>query len=55
VLELRYGLAGEGPMTLEDIGLKVGVTRERVRQIEARTLLRLKASHEGSRLEGTLE
>jgi RNA polymerase primary sigma factor len=55
VLELRYGLAGEGPMTLEDIGLKVGVTRERVRQIEARTLLRLKASHEGGRLEGTVD
>jgi RNA polymerase primary sigma factor len=55
VLELRYGLGSEGPMTLEDIGLKVGVTRERVRQIEARTLLRLKASHEGGRLEGTIE
>jgi RNA polymerase primary sigma factor len=54
VLELRYGLRGEGPMTLEDIGRKVGVTRERVRQIEARTLMRLKASQEGSRLEGTV-
>jgi RNA polymerase primary sigma factor len=55
VIELRYGLAGEGPMTLEAIGDRVGVTRERVRQIEARTLMRLKASHEGARLEGTLE
>jgi len=55
VLELRYGLGEEGPLTLEDIGSKVGVTRERVRQIEARTLLRLKASYEGGRLEGTVE
>jgi RNA polymerase primary sigma factor len=55
VLELRYGLGSEGPLTLEDIGTKVGVTRERVRQIEARTLLRLKASTEGGRLEGTVE
>jgi RNA polymerase primary sigma factor len=55
VLELRYGLAGEGPMTLEDIGLEVGVTRERVRQIESRTLMKLKNSGAGSRLEGMVE
>ena len=34
VIELRYGLDPEGPMTLEDIGHRVGLTRERVRQIE---------------------
>jgi RNA polymerase primary sigma factor len=55
VLELRYGLAGEGPMTLEQIGTQVGVTRERVRQIESKTLLKLKNSGEAGRLEGTAD
>jgi RNA polymerase primary sigma factor len=53
VLELRYGLSSEEPMTLEAIGSEVGVTRERVRQIEARTLAKLKNSREGKRLEDT--
>lgn len=34
VIKLRYGLTGEKPMTLDEIGEKIGVTRERVRQIE---------------------
>ena len=55
VLELRYGLAGEGPMTLEEIGTHVGVTRERVRQIESKTLMKLKNSGEAGRLEGTAD
>ena len=42
VIELRYGLGDKGPMTLEDIGHEVGVTRERVRQIESKTLAMLK-------------
>ena len=53
VLELRYGLSTEEPMTLEAIGSEVGVTRERVRQIESRTLAKLKNSREGKRLEDT--
>jgi Sigma-70, region 4/Sigma-70 region 3 len=44
VIELRYGLGDKGPMTLEDIGAEVGVTRERVRQIESKTLAMLKSS-----------
>jgi RNA polymerase primary sigma factor len=52
VLELRYGLAAAGPMTLEDIGAQVGVTRERVRQIESRTLSKLKLSKDADRLRG---
>ena len=44
VIELRYGLDPEGPMTLEEIGRRVGLTRERVRQIEVKTLQMLKAS-----------
>jgi RNA polymerase primary sigma factor len=41
VLELRYGLRGEEPMTLEEVGKAFGVTRERIRQIETRTLAKL--------------
>ena len=50
VLELRYGLSSEEPMTLEAIGSEVGVTRERVRQIESRTLAKLKNSREAQKL-----
>jgi RNA polymerase primary sigma factor len=42
VLELRYGLKGERPRTLEEVGDRFGVTRERIRQIESKTLNRLK-------------
>jgi RNA polymerase primary sigma factor len=55
VIELRYGLGPEDPMTLEDIGQEVGVTRERVRQIESKTLAMLKSSGGADRLEGTYE
>ncbi|GAC1323930.1 MAG: RNA polymerase sigma factor RpoD [Thermoleophilaceae bacterium] len=52
VLELRYGLASGEPMTLEAVGSEVGITRERVRQIESRTLSKLKNSFEAQRLRG---
>ena len=42
VLGWRFGLSGEEPMTLEAIGRKLGVTRERVRQIEGAALGRLR-------------
>lgn len=41
VLRLRFGLNGEGAMTLKEIGEKIGLTRERVRQIEKESLLKL--------------
>ncbi|MAG57903.1 MAG: RNA polymerase subunit sigma [Planctomycetes bacterium] len=41
ILKLRYGLGGAAPMTLKEIGQKVDLTRERVRQIEQRALLGL--------------
>jgi RNA polymerase primary sigma factor len=41
ILELRYGLGGQQAHTLEEVGKRFGVTRERVRQIETRTLRRL--------------
>jgi RNA polymerase primary sigma factor len=43
VVTLRFGLDGEDAMTLERIGRRMGVTRERVRQIEAGALKRLRA------------
>jgi RNA polymerase primary sigma factor len=42
VLQLRYGLGGEQPRTLEAIGRTLEVTRERARQIESRALEKLK-------------
>jgi len=41
VLELRYGLSGQRPLTLEEVGQAFGVTRERIRQIETNTLKKL--------------
>ena len=42
VIELRYGLSGSEPLTLEEVGRAFGVTRERIRQIENNTLKKLK-------------
>jgi len=41
VIELRYGLTGQQPLTLEEVGRYFGVTRERIRQIENNTLKKL--------------
>jgi len=41
VLRLRFGLNGDGPLTLKEIGKQVGLTRERVRQIEKESLEKL--------------
>jgi len=43
VLRLRYGLRGDPPHTLHQVGTVMGITRERVRQIEASALRRLRA------------
>jgi RNA polymerase primary sigma factor len=42
ILRLRFGLSGDRVLTLEEIGSRLGVTRERVRQLEERALVRLK-------------
>jgi RNA polymerase primary sigma factor len=44
VLELRYGLDGEQPHTLDEVGQTFNVTRERIRQIESHTLRKLLAN-----------
>jgi len=44
ILRLRYGLEGEDPLTLKQIGTRIGLTRERVRQIEHEALKRLRCS-----------
>ncbi len=44
ILKLRYGLDGEDPMTLKEIGERIGLTRERVRQIEHEALGKLRDS-----------
>jgi RNA polymerase primary sigma factor len=50
VIELRFGLNGEPPCTLEEVGRAFGVTRERIRQIENNTLKRLESLPEAQGL-----
>ncbi len=42
ILSLRYGLTGEDPLTLKEIGARIGLTRERVRQLEHQALKKLR-------------
>ena len=52
MISMRYGLDGEEPKTLEEVGRAFGLTRERIRQIETHTLRKLKALPEAERLRG---
>ncbi|HEY2183236.1 MAG TPA: sigma-70 family RNA polymerase sigma factor, partial [Gaiellaceae bacterium] len=47
VLSLRFGLDGESPQTLEEVGGELGITRERVRQLETRALRELRQTAPG--------
>ena len=53
VIELRYGLTGLEPLTLEEVGNTFGVTRERIRQIENNTLKKLQHLPEAQMLRET--
>jgi RNA polymerase primary sigma factor len=50
VIEMRFGLGGDRPYTLEEVGRAFNVTRERIRQIETHTLKKLEALPEAQRL-----
>jgi RNA polymerase primary sigma factor len=50
VLELRYGLDGEQPRTLDEVGRTFNVTRERIRQIENQSLKKLRALADSQKL-----
>ena len=50
VLELRYGLIDNHPRTLEEVGKEFGVTRERIRQIEAKAIKKLRHPNRAKRL-----
>jgi RNA polymerase primary sigma factor len=55
IIELRFGLADGRPRTLEDVGREVGLTRERIRQIEAKALTKLKSFRQAQGLRGFLD
>jgi RNA polymerase primary sigma factor len=55
VLELRYGLGGEHPRTLDEVGRAFNVTRERIRQIENQSLRKLQNLAEAQKLRDDIE
>ena len=55
VLELRYGLGGGHPRTLDEIGRTFNVTRERIRQIENQSLKKLQNLPEAQQLHDDVE
>jgi RNA polymerase primary sigma factor len=55
IIQLRYGLQDGHYRTLEEVGREFGITRERIRQIEARVLRKLRHPHYGRGLRGYLE
>ncbi len=46
IIQLRFGLTGENPLTLEETGKYLGITRERVRQIQEKAVWKLRTLHE---------
>ncbi len=55
VIEMRFGLRDGQPRTLEDVGKRFGVTRERIRQIESKTLSKLRHPSRSQKLRDYLE
>ena len=50
ILRMRFGVGGESEHTLEEIGERFNLSRERIRQIETKALLRIRASEESREL-----
>ena len=55
VLEMRFGLDGSQGRTLEEVGREFGVTRERIRQIEAKALRKLRHPSRAKKLKDFLD
>jgi RNA polymerase primary sigma factor len=55
VIEMRFGLSDGQPRTLEEVGKRFGVTRERIRQIESKTLSKLRHPSRSQKLRDYLE
>jgi RNA polymerase primary sigma factor len=55
VLEYRFGLTGGQPKTLEEVGERFDVTRERIRQIQLTALAKIKTSNHAASLRDLLE
>ena len=55
VVRLRFGLDGDRERTLEEVGREFGVTRERIRQIEAKTLRKMRHPRRSKRLKDYLD
>jgi RNA polymerase primary sigma factor len=55
IIKLRFGLDGEGPFTLEETGKILGITRERVRQIQERAIVKLRQLRVAGELEAFLQ
>jgi RNA polymerase primary sigma factor len=55
ILTMYFGLDGEDPLTLEDIGKELGLTRERIRQIKEKAIQRLRHSTRAKYLKGYIE
>ena len=54
VIKLFFGIGVEHPMTLEDIGDSLGITRERIRQIKDKAITKLRSASRSKALKGYL-
>lgn len=55
IIRLRFGLDGEDPLTLEEVGVRFGVTRERVRQLQNLALVRMRKALQARERERTVD
>jgi RNA polymerase primary sigma factor len=55
ILSLYFGIEGEEPLTLEEIGKRMHLTRERIRQIKEKAILRLRHNSRSKYLKGYVQ